>query len=155
MQEDKAPLFDTVDTLAACIEIYTAMLPEIQFNVSTMELAASRGFLDATDMADYLVARGLAFREAHHIVGEAVGFALANNKELHQLSLEQLQSFSALIEEDIFSFLKLRQIIDRRTSYGGTSGKNVRQAIAAADKKLAHKKDHLPKLNSLAPVLSG
>ena len=68
--------------------------------------AASRGFLDATDMADYLVARGLAFREAHHLVGEAVSFALANKKELYQLSLEQLQSFSALIREDIFSFLE-------------------------------------------------
>jgi argininosuccinate lyase len=144
MQEDKAPLFDTVDTLAACIEIYTDMLPEVQFNVSTMQQAASKGFLDATDMADYLVARGIAFRVAHHIVGEAVSFALANKKELHQLSLEQLQSFSALIEEDIFSFLKTRQVIERRTSYGGTSGKNVRQAITTAEKKLGHKIKSLP-----------
>ena len=106
MQEDKAPLFDTVDTLAACIEIYTEMLPAIKFKAATMRQAASSGFLDATDMADYLVARGLAFREAHHLVGEAVRFALANKKELHQLTLAQLQSFSALIREDIFSFLK-------------------------------------------------
>ncbi|MCP4624853.1 MAG: argininosuccinate lyase [bacterium] len=147
MQEDKAPLFDTVDTLAACIEIYTDMLPKVQFNVPTLQQAASSGFLDATDMADYLVARGIAFREAHHIVGEAVSFALANKKELHQLSLEQLQSFSALIEEDIFSFLKTRQMIERRTSHGGTSGKNVRQAITEADKKLGHKIKSLPDFN--------
>ena len=144
MQEDKAPLFDTVDTLAACIEIYTAMLPKVQFNESVMQQAASTGFLDATDMADYLVARGIAFREAHHIVGEAVSFALANKKELPQLSLEQLQSFSALIEEDIFSFLETRQMIDRRNSYGGTSGKNVRLAITMAEKKLDHKIKSLP-----------
>ena len=144
MQEDKAPLFDTVDTLAASIEIYTQMLPQIQFKAATMQQAASCGFLDATDMADYLVARGIAFREAHHIVGEAVSFALGNKKELHQLSLEQLQSFSALFEEDIFSFLKIPHMIERRTSYGGTSGKNVRRAIAAADEKLAQKKNHLP-----------
>jgi len=150
MQEDKAPLFDTVDTLAACIEIYTDMLPKVQFNVPTMQQAASNGFLDATDMADYLVAQGIAFREAHHIVGEAVSFALANNKELHQLSLEQLQSFSALIEEDIFSFLKTRQMIDRRTSYGGTSGKNVRQAITEAEKKLGHIIKSLPDFNHSA-----
>jgi argininosuccinate lyase len=144
MQEDKAPLFETVDTLAACIEIYAEMLPKVQFNESVMQQAASKGFLDATDMADYLVARGIAFREAHHIVGEAVSFALANEKELPQLSLQQLQSFSALIEEDIFSFLETRQMIDRRNSYGGTSGKNVRLAITEAEKKLEHKIKSLP-----------
>jgi argininosuccinate lyase len=144
MQEDKAPLFDTVDILAACIVIYIDMLPEIKFKKTTMLQAAARGFLDATDMADYLVARGLAFREAHNLVGEAVSFALANKKELYQLTLEQLQSFSPLIREDIFSFLETRQMVERRTSSGGTAGKNVRLAIAAAENKLAHKKDNLP-----------
>ena len=144
MQEDKAPLFDTVDTLAACIGIYSDMLPKIRFKESVMLQAASKGFLDATDMADYLVGRGLAFREAHHLVGEAVSFAAANKKELYQLTLAQLQSFSALIREDIFSFLETRQMVERRTSAGGTAGKNVRQAIAAAEKILAHKKECLP-----------
>jgi argininosuccinate lyase len=144
MQEDKAPLFDTVDTLIACIGIYCDMLPEIKFKVSAMLQAASRGFLDATDLADYLVARGLAFREAHHLVGKAVNFALAHNKELYQLSLEQLQSFSAVIREDVFSFLETRQMVERRTSAGGTADKNVRLAIAAAEKKLESRKDSLP-----------
>jgi argininosuccinate lyase len=144
MQEDKAPLFDTVDTLAACIGIYCDMLPKIKFKEATMLQAASRGFLDATDMADYLVARGLAFREAHHLVGEAVSFAQTNKKELYQLTLEQLQSFSALIREDIFSYLETGKMVERRTSAGGTAGENVRRAIAAAEKKLAHKKDNLP-----------
>jgi len=144
MQEDKAPLFDTVDTLTACIGIYSDMLPLIEFKESVMLQAASKGFLDATDMADYLVARGLAFREAHHLVGEAVSFALANKKELYQLTLEQLQSFSALIREDIFSFLETRKMVERRNSAGGTAGQNVRRAIAAAEKKIVNKEDSLP-----------
>jgi len=147
MQEDKAPLFDTVDTLTGCIDIYCDMLPEIQFKASAMQQAASRGYLDATDLADYLVARGVAFREAHHLVGEAVSFALAHDKELYQLTLEQLQSFSALIRQDVFSFLETRQMVERRTSLGGTAGSNVRLAIAAAEKKLDRKKDALPQFD--------
>ena len=141
MQEDKAPLFNAVDTLKACIEIYTAMLPKIKVKAVNMLKAAKSGFLDATDMADYLVTRGVAFREAHRLVGEAVGFALAGKKELHELTLEEMQSFSKLIQEDIFSCLETRQMIDRRTSYGGTSAKNVRQAIRAAENSLAQKKN--------------
>jgi argininosuccinate lyase len=144
MQEDKSPLFGTVDTLNACIGVYIEMLPNILFKEDSMRQAASKGFLDATDMADYLVNRGVAFRDAHHLVGEAVGFALENNEELHQLTLKQLQSFSDVIQEDIYAFLETRQLIDRRTSYGGTAGENVRQAIADAKKKLASKKGTLP-----------
>ncbi|CAB1082048.1 Argininosuccinate lyase (EC [Olavius algarvensis Delta 1 endosymbiont] len=147
MQEDKAPLFDTVDTLTACIGIYCDMLPEIKFKKSVMGQAASKGFLDATDMADYLVARGLAFREAHHLVGQAVSFALAHQKELYELTLEQMQSFSTLIREDIFSFLETRQMVARRTSAGGTADTNVRGAIAEARKHLAAKMDRLPQFD--------
>ncbi len=147
MQEDKAPLFDTVDTLTACIGIYVEMLPEIKFNAKIMRRAASSGFLDATDMADYLVTRGMAFREAHQVVGAAVSYALENERELYQLSLTQLQSFSDLIGDDLYSFLETRQMIDRRKSEGGTSGATVRGAIAAAQKKLAQKLDKLPIFN--------
>lgn len=152
MQEDKAPLFDTVDTLAACIGIYCDMLPEITFKESVMGQAASNGFLDATDMADYLVARGLAFREAHHLVGQAVSFALDHQKELYELTLEQMQSFSDLIREDIFSFLETRQMVARRTSAGGTADVNVRRAIAAAQKALAAKREHLPSFSDNAYI---
>ena len=143
MQEDKAPLFDTVDTLTACIEICTAMLPKIKFRKANMRQAAAGGFLNATDLADYLVTRGLAFREAHRLTGEAVGFALAGKKELHQLSLEQLQSFCPLIKDDIFSFLTTAEMINRRTSYGGTAATMVAKAIDAAEKWLNDKKEHL------------
>ena len=136
MQEDKAPLFAAVDTLAACVEIYTEMLPKIRFKKENMQRAASNGYLNATDLADYLATRGVPFREAHRMVGEAVSFALERKKELHELTLEQLQSFSTLIQQDIFSCLTTRQIIEQRTSVGGTGGKMVVGAIAAAEKWL-------------------
>ena len=139
MQEDKALLFHAADSWSLCIEIYTAMLPELEFNQTNMQRAASTGFLNATDMADYLVARGMPFRKAHRIVGEAVSFALARGKELHELTLEQLQGFSELIREDIFHHLTLRQLIDRRSSYGGTATETVVRAIAAAEKLLDQK----------------
>jgi len=144
MQEDKAPLFETVDTLAACIEIYTAMLPQVKIKKENMQMAACRGYLNATDLADYLVSRGVAFREAHRLVGAAVGFALAKKKELHELSLAELQTFSGWIQEDVFDFLELRGMIERRTSYGGTAGRNVRRAIAEAEKLLAQSEPRLP-----------
>ena len=136
MQEDKAPLFDTVDTLTACIEICIAMLPKIIFRKANMREAASAGYLNATDLADYLSSRGVAFREAHHLAGEAVRFALDHSKELHELSLEQLQSICPLVKDDIFSFLTTGEMIDRRTSYGGTAAKLVANAIEVAEKRL-------------------
>ena len=147
MQEDKAPLFSAVDTLSACIEIYTDMLPEIKFKKENMQRAASRGFLNATDLADYLAARGVPFREAHRLAGNAVSFALERKKELHELTLEQLQTFSAIIQQDVFFHLTTRQMIEQRTSYGGTGGKMVAGSVAAAEKWLKQKKDHLPGSN--------
>ncbi len=144
MQEDKPPLFTAVDTLQSCIEIYTQMLPEIRFKKENMQRAASSGFLDATDMADYLAGCGVPFREAHRLVGEAVRFAQDAGKELHELTLEQLRTFSAHIDDDIYARLAPRRMIDQRTSWGGTAGKMVEKAISAAEKWLDRKKDALP-----------
>ena len=99
--------------------------------------AASVGFLNATDLADYLSERGMPFRKAHHCAGKAVAHALAQNMELHELPLEQLQRFSSLIKEDIFEFLTVDAMIQRRNSYGGTAADNVRSAIKAAKDQLA------------------
>jgi argininosuccinate lyase len=134
MQEDKEPLFDTADTLEACLEIYIRMLPKLKVNRKRMEAAASRGFLNATDLADYLVTRGIPFREAHGCAGKAVAYALSENRELDALTLEELRRFSSAVAEDIFEFLALRATIDRRRSFGGTASGNVRAAIAAAEK---------------------
>jgi argininosuccinate lyase len=132
MQEDKEPLFDAVDTLKMTLEVYTRMLPNITFKTDVMAAATTTGYLDATDMADYLATRGVPFREAHHVVGKAVGFALARGRELHELTLAELKQFSDHIEEDIFSFLSVPQMVDRRRSAGGTATANVRAAIQKA-----------------------
>ena len=113
------------------------MLPTVQVKTDRMRQAASVGFLNATDMADYLVGRGVPFRKAHSIVGQAVAFALAQGKELDQLTLKELQGFSKEIEEDLFENLTLEHMIARRQSAGGTSGDNVRAAIATAHRELA------------------
>jgi argininosuccinate lyase len=136
MQEDKILLFNTVDTLSACIDMYIQMLPSLTINKHAMEKAAASGFLNATDLADYLVGKGMPFREAHGCVGQAVRLALQQNKELHEFSLEELQSFSALIQEDIFESLSLKQLVDRRTSFGGTASKRVTAAIKKAEQQL-------------------
>ena len=136
MQEDKAPLFSTVNILSECIEIYIEMLPKLKINKEAMLQATSTGFLNATDMADYLVTRGLPFRRAHSCVGQAVGYALSKKKELHELTLKELKSFSSLIKNDIFDVLSTEQMINRRKSIGGTAIENVKAAIRQAEKEL-------------------
>jgi argininosuccinate lyase len=136
MQEDKGPLFDTVDTLKACIEIYIKMLPNLKINKAVMLQAASAGFLNATDMADYLTVRGMPFRQAHDCVGRMVSYAIDNGKELHDLSLKELKSFSSLFKKEVFNILTTQQMIDRRVSFGGTATKNVMAAIGEAKKNL-------------------
>jgi argininosuccinate lyase len=136
MQEDKALLFDTADIVNSCVEVYTQMLPQIKINEARMQNAAATGYQNATDLADYLVTKGMPFREAHHCVGQAVRYALKKKKEIHELSLKQLQQFAAQIEEDIFDYLATQQMIDRRTSIGGTATEAVNAAIKTAEQKL-------------------
>ena len=136
MQEDKEPLFDAVNTLKACADIYVRMLPNITIHGEAMRKATTEGFLNATDLADYLVTKGIAFREAHAIVGKVVQYANGLKKELHELSLVELKSFSSLILDDIFSFLSVEKMVDRRKSYGGTAKKMVKEAIEAAKSRI-------------------
>ncbi len=143
MQEDKAPLFDSIDTLHACIDIYTRMIPEIRIQKEVMYQAATVGFLNATDLADYLVSKGMSFREAHGFSGRAVCYAISRKKELHDLSLKELQSFSPLIQSDVFSILTPEQMVDRRRSYGGTAKRNVQAAIQNAENRLKEETDNL------------
>jgi argininosuccinate lyase len=145
MQEDKALVFDSADILTACIEVYTQMLPQIQIKKARMLNAASTGYQNATDLADYLVTKGMPFREAHHCVGQAVSFALKKKKEIHDLSIKQLQQFAPQIENDIFDYLATQQMIDRRISMGGTATKAVKAAIRNADKKLKKSAKRNPK----------
>ncbi|WP_084503037.1 argininosuccinate lyase [Desulfatirhabdium butyrativorans] len=141
MQEDKPQLFDACDTLKACLSIMARMLPAIRFRKERMREAATRGFLNATDFADYLTAKGMAFREAHGCAGKAVAYALSQNRELDELSLEELKSISSLIGEDIYEVLKPERMIERRLSVGGTSFRNVLAAINEAQGRLGMQPD--------------
>ena len=135
MQEDKEPLFDTVDTLIICLDVYSRMIPNIKINKEIMYNACNKGFLNATDLADYLTVKGVPFREAHLISGRLVAYALENNKELQDLSLTEFKKFNDLIEDDLFEFLKVESMIKRRNSFGGTSYENVKKAISNAEKE--------------------
>lgn len=136
MQEDKEPLFDTVDTLKICADVYTRMFGNIEVHVDRMRGACKQGFLNATDFADYLVNCGMPFRQAHSVAGKAVAFAISQDKELEGLSLEEMRSFSDLIQNDIYDFISLDQMVSRRTSYGGTGFDNVAKALETAKKEL-------------------
>jgi argininosuccinate lyase len=136
LQEDKAALFDAVDTLGDCIDVYVQMLPGIRIHTQRMEQAASTGYINATDLADYLVRQGLPFREAHHCAGQAVRLGLDQGKELHELSLADLQGCSALVKEDVFEHLSVRESVNRRTGPGATAKSAVLAAIAAAEQRL-------------------
>ncbi|MBA3030981.1 MAG: argininosuccinate lyase [Desulfobacteraceae bacterium] len=135
-QEDKEPMFDTVDTLKACIDIYCQMMPEIKPNRKVMFAAATTGYLNATDLADYLATKGMPFREAHHCAGKAVAYAIDREKELEALGLDELKQFSNLIEEDIYQALEPLAGVNRRISPGGTATKNVLKAVKTAEKRL-------------------
>ena len=136
LQEDKAALFDAVDTLGDCIEVYTQMLPGIWIRSERMEQAASTGYINATDLADYLVGQGLPFREAHHCVGQAVRLGLDCGRELHELALADLQACAPLVKEDVFDHLNVRAAVNRRQGPGATAKSAVLSAIAAAEQRL-------------------
>jgi argininosuccinate lyase len=136
MQEDKEPLFDTVDTLKACLDVYEKLLPRLTVNAAAMQEGASRGYMVATDMADYLVTKGVAFRDAHRCVGEAVRYAIDEKKDVQDLSLADLKKFSQAFDEDIFDILTIEQMVNRRLSLGGTAKANVKKAIKKAEKTL-------------------
>lgn len=136
-QEDKEPLFDTVDTLTDTLRIFADMARGITVKPEAMRAAALQGYATATDLADYLVKKGLPFRDAHEAVARAVRSCVDLNCDLSDLTLEQLKAFSPLIEADIFAVLTLEGSVAARDHIGGTAPNQVRQAIAAIRKELA------------------
>jgi argininosuccinate lyase len=136
-QEDKEPLFDTVDTLTDTLRIYADLIAGIRVNRDAMREAAMRGYATATDLADYLAKKGVPFREAHEAVAQAVRFADRSGRDLSVLSLPELQQFSSLIEEDIFTVLTLQGSVDSRNHIGGTAPAQVSAAIGRARTWLA------------------
>ena len=135
-QEDKEPLFDTVDTLIDTLIIYTDMMSGIHVNDNAMRSATMKGFSTATDLADYLTKKGLPFRDSHEVVAKAVQFAEQKGCDLSDLKLSDLQTFSILIEDDIFAILTLEGAMMSRDHIGGTSPTQVKAAIERARKLL-------------------
>ena len=135
-QEDKEPLFDSVDTLHNCLRAFADMLPAIEPNKPAMYEAASRGFSTATDLADYLVRKGVAFRDAHEVVGLAVRYGVEHQCDLSEMSLEQLKKFSSDIDQDVFDVLTLEGSVASRNHIGGTAPVQVVQAIARGEQRL-------------------
>ncbi|MFZ5653655.1 MAG: argininosuccinate lyase [Pseudomonadota bacterium] len=136
-QEDKEPLFDTVDTLRDCLRAFADMVPALKVNRAAMRAAAGAGHATATDLADYLVRRGVPFRDAHEAVGRAVAAAIASGRELAELSLDELRTFAGQIDRDVFEILTLEGSVAARDHIGGTAPNQVRAAVARAREQLA------------------
>ena len=129
LQEDKVPLFDTVDAVKASLEIVRELAPEIKVKKERMMAAAQDGFMNATDLADYLVARGVTFRSAHGLAGKLVRFCLERRCKIEEMALKELKRFSPKIEKDVYAYLAPQAAVDRRRSPGGTASANVRRRL--------------------------
>jgi len=136
LQEDKEPVFDTVDTVTASVSIMAELLENLKFRTEVMEEATKTGFITATDLADYLVLKDVPFREAHGIVGRAVAYCLGKGCELDQLTLQEMKKFSPIIGEDVFEVLTVDGSVNSRISTGGTGLARVEEALEKAEKMM-------------------
>lgn len=136
-QEDKEPLFDSIDTITACVKAFAGMIPHIQANRDIMRQTAKDGFATATDLADYLVKKGVAFRDAHEVVGKTVAIAIKKRCSLDELSLTDLQAQDSHIEADVFDILTVEGSVNARNHLGGTAPEQVKAAIETAKQYLA------------------
>jgi argininosuccinate lyase len=135
-QEDKEPLFDAIDTVRGCLKVYADMMAQIKLKPENMREAALRGFSTATDLADYLVRNGVPFRDAHEVVGKAVALGVETERDLSEMSLEELQGFSDAIKDDVFDYLTLEGSVGARNHIGGTAPDRVREAAKQAKELL-------------------
>jgi argininosuccinate lyase len=143
LQEDKEPVFDTADTVLSTLRLLAKLLPEVRFNRERLAAMAAEGFTLATDLADYLVRRGVPFRKAHYVVGQIVQHCLHHDKKLADCSIEELKSFHKAFDHDVFPFLDMNSVIDQRKSLGGTASSRVREALEQARKDLQAKNQAL------------
>ena len=136
MQEDKEPLFDTIDTVRGSLKVFAEMIAQMTVNAARMRAAAARGFSTATDVADYLVRKGLPFRQAHEVVGKTVRYCVETGKDIPELTLEEFRQFSKKIEADIFAAVTLEASVNARQATGGTARVAVENEIARARQTL-------------------
>jgi len=138
MQEDKESIFDTVDTANECLSVTSTVLRNLSINDARAREAAGQGYMNATELADYLVKKGVPFREAHETVGGIVRRAIESRCELQELPLDELKSFSPLIDQDVFAALSLENTLRTKSQTGGTAPQRVEAALAAARERIAH-----------------
>jgi argininosuccinate lyase len=138
MQEDKEAVFDSADTVDMCLDVFAPMVATMKVLPENMLVAAQKGFINATDLADYLVKKGLPFRSAYKISGQIVAYCIQNNKVLETLSLEEYKSFDSIFESDVFSEIDLLTCVEKRISKGGTSPQSVSEQIDFVKEKLAN-----------------
>ena len=138
MQEDKEGVFDAVDTVKMCLQVFAPMIDTLTANTANMRLAAQKGFINATDLADYLVKKGLPFRSAYKISGSLVAYCIANNTVLEELSLDTYKGYSELFDTDLYEAIDLMVCVEKRISQGGTSVSSVEQQIKYVREMLNH-----------------
>ena len=138
MQEDKEALFDTIDTLGGSLKVMATVLRNVKVNCEATRQAASIGYLNATDLADYLVSKGLEFRKAHDLVGRVVMHAIEQGKPLEEITIEEYQGFSEVFGDDLYDSLALESSLAAKSTIGGTSSARVRDALIKARKEIDH-----------------
>jgi len=141
MQEDKEALFDAVDTVKKCLLVFTPMLASSKFNKNQMAKSARGSFTNATDLADYLVVKGLPFRDAHEVVGKAVLYCIDNKRALEEMDLKQMKQFSDLIEADVYKCLDIRECVARRKIPGGPAPETMQKALEEASEWMVRMKN--------------
>ena len=130
-------MFDTLETLAGSLRAFADMVPNLSVNRDAMYASAKQGYATATDLADYLVKKGLPFRDAHEVVGNTVAYAIQQGKDLSECSLQELQTFDRRIEADVFEVLTLEGSVNARNIVGGTAPEQVRKQVEAGRKLIS------------------
>ncbi|HBH19250.1 MAG TPA: argininosuccinate lyase [Cyanobacteria bacterium UBA9579] len=136
MQEDKEPTFDAIDTVKMCLPVFTAMVETMKVRKENMYKAAQGGFTNATDAADYMVKKGLPFRDAHEVIGKLVLYCIQNNKALEELTLDEFKSLSPIFEQDVYKAISLEECVDRRNVIGGPAKEIMEKVIAQSEEYL-------------------
>ena len=129
MQEDKEQTFDAIDTVKDCIHLFTGMLRTITFNKDVMAVSAMKGFTNATDAADYLVKKGVPFRDAHEIIGRLVLYCIDNDKAIEDCSIEELQAISGVFGSDVYEEVSLKTCVDKRLTKGGPAPDRMKECL--------------------------
>ena len=137
MQEDKEPIFDSIDTVKLCMDVFTKMISTMKLNKEQMYKGSKGGFTNATDLADYLVKKGMPFREAHSVVGQAVYYCVEKGCAIDDLDMDVFKSFSELIEDDVYDAISMETCVNDRKVPGGPAREAVLQSIAKAEKELS------------------